>query len=288
MDVARGYTRQWRTTHGFCSFRIAQAGDPGESRPIDFLAQVLQSVRAETELTILGMSPAVAAINNDLPAEEQAKAVATVSQAKVPLAGIRVTARAFDQPMRVTWSGVTDQQGKLRLPARWDANAGAYRAQLWVLEIGAGGETLATLPCCPGAMDKVTLALPANPQWVAAQQWLEDTRELVLQVHARKKIQLARIAEAQKNKQAAEVGRLQSEMKLLPDAGKVLQTTPVLTLIPEGVEGTAALVILQKRQLAALLEIRAFAKSLGGVLPADPNQPPPPPMPEPMPEGEVN
>jgi len=267
---------------------LPQAGDPGESRPIDFLAQVLQSVRAETELTILGMSPAVAAINNDLPAEEQAKAVATVSQAKVPLAGIRVTARAFDQPTRVAWSGATDQQGKLRLPARWDANAGAYRAQLWVLEIGAGGETLATLPCCPGAMDKVTLALPANPQWVAAQQWLEDTRELVLQIHARKKILLARIAEAQNNKQAAEVGRLQSELKLLPDAGKVLQTTPVLTLIPEGVEGTAALVILQKRQLASLQEIRQFAASLGGVLPADPNLPPAPPMAEPMPEGEAN
>lgn len=262
---------------------LPQAGDPGDSRPIDFLAQPLQSVRAETELTILGMSPAVAAINNDLPAEEQAKAVATISQAKVPLAGIRVTARAFDQPTRVTWSGVTDKQGKLRLPARWDASVGAYRAQLWLLDVGAGGETLATLPCCPGAMEKITLALPANPQWVAAQQWLEDTRELVLQIHARRKIQIARIVEAQKNKQTAELGRLQTELRLLPDAGKVLQNTPVLTLIPEGVEGTAALAILQKRQLAALLEIREFAKSLGGVLPADPNLPVVPMAAEPMP-----
>lgn len=261
---------------------LPQAGDPGENQPIDFLAQPLQSVRAETELTVLGMSPAVAAINNDLPAEEQAKAVATVSQAKVPLAGIRVTARAFDQPTRVAWSGVTDQQGRLRLPARWDASVGAYRAQLWLLDIGAGGETLATLPCSPGAMDKVTLALPANPQWVAAQLWLEETRELILQVLARKKIQIARIAEAQKNKQTAELGRLQSEYRLLPDAGKVLQSTPVLTLIPEGTEGTAALVILQKRQLAALQEIRQFAAALGGLLPADPNLPVTP-MAEPMP-----
>lgn len=259
---------------------LAQAGDPGESRPIDFLAQPLLSVRAETELTVLGMSPAVAALNNDLPEEEQAKAVATVSQSKVPLPGLRVTARAFEQPARIAWSGVTDQQGRLRLPARWDANVGGYRAQLWLLDIGVGGETLATLPCCPGAMEKVTLALPANPQWVTAQQWLEETRELVLQVHARKKIQLARLAAAIKNKQAAEVGRLQSELRLLPDAGKILQTTPVLTLIPEDVEGTAALALLQKRQLAALLEIRQFAKSLGGVLPADPNLPPAPPMPE--------
>ena len=152
-----------------------------------------------------------------------------------------------------------------------------------MLDVGAGGEILATLPCCPGAMEKVTLALPANPQWVAAQQWLEDTRELVLQVHARRKIQIARVVEAQKNKQTAELGRLQSELRLLPDAGKVLQNTPVLTLIPEGVEGTAALTILQKRQLAALLEIREFAKSLGGVLPADPNLPVVPMAAEPMP-----
>lgn len=267
---------------------LAQGGDPGDNRPIDFLAISLQSVRAETELTVLGMSPAVAAINNDLPAEEQAKAVATVSQAKVPLSGVRVIARAFDQPTRVAWSGVTDQQGILRLPACWDAKLGSYRAQLWLLEIGAGGETLTTLPCCPGALEKLTLALPANPQWVTTQQWLEETRELVLQVLARRKIQVARIAEAQKNKQAAEVGRLQSELKLLPDAGKVLQSTPVLTLVPEGAEGTAALALLQKRQLAALLEIRDFAKNLGGVLPADPNLPVVP-MAEPAPgEAQVN
>ena len=268
---------------------LPQAGDPGENRPVDFLALGLQSVRAETELTILGMSPAVTAINPDIPADEQAKAAAmvTVPQAKVPLAGVRVTARPFNEPTRVAWQGTTDQLGRLRLPARWDAAAGTYRAQLWLLEIGAGGETLTTLPCCPGALEKLNLFLPANAQWVSTQQWLEETRELVLQVMARKKIQLARIAEANKNKQAAEVGRLQSELRLLPDAGKVMQSTPVLTLIPEGTEGTAALFALQKKQLEALTEIREFAKDqLGGVLPANPNLPVVPMAEEGMPPAE--
>ncbi len=264
---------------------LVQAGDPGENRPIDFLALPLISVHAETELTILGMSPAVAAINNDLPAEEQTQAVATVSRALVPLPGVRVTAHPFAQPTQVAWSGVTDPLGRLRLPARWDAELGAYRAQLWVLDIGAGGETLATLPCCPGAMEKLNLSLPANPQWVTVQHWLAETREMVLQIRARKMIQIARIAAAQKNKQPAEVARLQSELRLLPDAGKVMQSTPLLTLVPEGAEGTAALSVLQKRQLAALAEIRQVAAGLGGNLPADPNLPVMPQLTEPLAEG---